>query len=174
VPGVTLTNPIVDYLDPNCDLSESPGYSRLLIEQFEIDLRKNPALAVMAGVFSEDPQMTYEDPYLNDFSMANTIGIQYGGDAIGTDGVNYSRDPVLLPPPELPTPFFSIPIKSSEKKHICTQCGDAFDRWTRARDCAYKDLGQAPHQCGSRCGNTAWCAFPPASYFKTRTYTTPT
>jgi hypothetical protein len=159
-----FTNPIEDHSAPNFDLSENSGYSRLLIEQFEIDLRKNPALAVVAGVFSEDPQMTYEDPYLNDFSMDNTIGIQYSGDAIDTNGVGYSGDPVLLSSQELVTPSFSVPIKSNDKKHICAQCGDGFDRWTRARDCAYKDLGQAPHQCGSQCGNAGWCAFPTTSY----------
>jgi hypothetical protein len=168
-----FTNSNRDQLAPNCDLSENSGYSRLLIEQFEIDVRKNPALAVVAGVFSEDPQMTYEDPYLNDFSMVNIIGTRYGGDAIDTRGVDYSRNPVLLPLPELPTASFSVPIKNNDKKHICTQCGDAFDRWTRARDCAYKDLVQAPHQCGSRCGNAGWCAFPTTSY-SNLTYTRPT
>jgi hypothetical protein len=83
---MTLMNPIVDHLALNCDLSEIPGYSRLLIEQYEIDARKNPVLAEMAGVFSEVP---HSDPYLNDFSMANTIGNEYGGDAVGTNR-NYS------------------------------------------------------------------------------------
>jgi hypothetical protein len=160
-------NATVDYLAPKCDLSESPGYSKLLIEQYEIDARKNPALAVMAGVFSEDPQMSYFDPNLNKFSIADSIGIQDGGDAVGTNSAAYSHDPFLLPPLELTIPSFSNSIKNNEKKHICTECGDAFDRWTRARDCAYKDLGQTPHQCESRCRSAAWCAFLTPSFSRT-------
>lgn len=42
------------------------------------------------------------------------------------------------------------------QKHHCAECGGFFDRASRARDHAFRDLGQTPYACESRCENSNW------------------
>jgi hypothetical protein len=137
------------------DLSENPGYSSLLVQQYRIDALRNPLLAEsLAGVFSESPEMVIPDYNFDRFSMESAVESGTGGDAKFECDNNHV--PSYQPPPKLPIPS-SIPPANEGKQHPCIQCGKWFDRWTRSRDCAYKDLDQTPHQCGGRCGVAMWC-----------------
>lgn len=54
------------------------------------------------------------------------------------------------------TPVASSSRTKPRKRHYCVGCGCLFDRASRARDHAFKDLGQKPYTCEGECGEENW------------------
>lgn len=164
----TIGTPVVylDHFDNGIilqeDLGVNPGYSHLLDEQYTIDLRKNPALRVLAGVF-RGPTQTLPSGQGRDSPVPRmTSRIECSASEstseTHTRGPSTPRGPnqPALHPAASPVPSTSAASSSYEKTHICTYCGTAFDRFTRARDCRNMDLGLTPHACLGRCGKPGW------------------
>lgn len=143
-------------------LGENLGYSHLLSEQYKDDVRRNPLIKFLAGVFIEPPITPPPSPEINNSVRQASGSIECGaGDAVDGDPAGVSinaRDSnqtvILSTVPEGPPP--SIASTSYEKNHVCTYCGIAFDRYTRARDCRNMDLGLTPHHCLGQCGIIGW------------------
>ena len=47
----------------------------------------------------------------------------------------------------------------NQRKHACRICDKLFDRPSRARDHAYKDLEEKPYSCGGECATNTWYAY---------------
>jgi hypothetical protein len=52
------------------------------------------------------------------------------------------------------------PIPRRRYDFTCVQCKRTHDRFSRARDCQYQDLGLTPYLCRGACGNALWSVPP--------------
>ena len=84
----------------------------------------------------------------------------HGGDLIcdsNPSGVA-ETSPIVLP---ARTSAGSVgPVSRRRYDFTCVQCKRAHDRFSRARDCQYQDLGLTPYLCGGACGDTIWSVPP--------------
>jgi hypothetical protein len=62
-----------------------------------------------------------------------------------------------------PTRTLARPVEQVARHRYeltCVQCRRNYDRFSRARDCQYQDLGLTPYLCRGGCGDTKWFASP--------------
>jgi hypothetical protein len=160
--GITQKSTTYGKMNPQRDLGLDQGYTQILSEQYNVDVRRNPVLEVLAGVFRhEAPTPSGQGP--NSPVHHGLVDIERcagGGSMVNNHarGLNHLHVPIQPTPHQSTSsiPSTSAARSSYEKNHICTYCGTAFDRSTRARDCRNMDLGLTPHQCLGRCGMPGW------------------
>lgn len=81
-----------------------------------------------------------------DSMSLSVIGVE--SPAVGNSG-NFTSPPTT-------TRVSSTSRKGRSYNHYCAECGAPFDRASRARDCANKDLDQKPYACKNRCKKRNW------------------
>lgn len=69
-------------------------------------------------------------------------------------GTNVQAAPTSSPPIATPRTLRGRTCRS--KNFCCVVCGETFDRVSRARDCAFRDLGETPYACKGRSKISNW------------------
>jgi hypothetical protein len=131
-----------------------------LLEEFA---STDPVVAETVEALSREFwNVPYASPVQKAFGEFEDTG--HGSDRIceSNPGIVAETLPILFPAGTLASS--GGPVFRRRYDFTCIQCKRTHDRFSRARDCQYRDLGLAPYVCGGACGNTIWSVHPSVTW----------